>query len=233
MLDVVGALLPRMALLTIETRDPFVVAVRARTLRAGAAVVVVRPAGVPVRVAPATPPRETTLRVDVAGVVARVAVEEVAVVRAATVRFAFEVARVAALVRLLLRGFAREAPARVVAPVFDTVPTAGAVGAMGSAKTARIDNSVEQTKNAPASKKTVPMAFLQRSATLRLFINILPIFRKARKPVVYSDDETIAHYYILMIITFFGHPCKANSGQWLALTVSVPINKKMGRRPIS
>lgn len=37
-------------------------------------------------------------------------------------------------------------------------------GIIGSAKTARIDNSVEHTKNAPASRKTVPTAFLKESA---------------------------------------------------------------------
>lgn len=46
-------------------------------------------------------------------------------------------------------------------------------GAIGSANTARIDNNVEQTKNAPANKNTVPIAFFTCSAKLRLFINTL------------------------------------------------------------
>lgn len=45
-----------------------------------------------------------------------------------------------------------------------------AIGAIGSANTARIETNVEQTKNAPASKNTVPIAFLQKSVILRLFI---------------------------------------------------------------
>ena len=54
-------------------------------------------------------------------------------------------------------------------------------GAIGSAKTALIDKNVEQTKNAPASKKTVPIAFLHVSANLWFFINTLLCSRNARK----------------------------------------------------
>lgn len=46
------------------------------------------------------------------------------------------------------------------------------VGAIGSANTARIDNNVEHTKNAPASRNIVPIAFFNDSAKLRLFIKL-------------------------------------------------------------
>ena len=55
------------------------------------------------------------------------------------------------------------------------------IGAIGSANTERIDTNVEHTKNAPASKNTVPMAFLQKSAKLRLFIKLSLYSGKARK----------------------------------------------------
>ena len=64
------------------------------------------------------------------------------------------------------------------------VATDACIGAIGSASTERIDKSVEQTKKAPASKKTVPIAFLQQSVKLRLFINTLLYSGNDRKPVV-------------------------------------------------
>ena len=72
----------------------------------------------------------------------------------------------------------------VVAPARGDWGTATVVvdaGAIGSAKTARIDTNVEQTKNAPANRNTVPIAFLQCSAKLRLFINTLLYSGNARK----------------------------------------------------
>ena len=136
--------------------------------------VVARPVVVPpVR---ETTPREAVLRdalfVEATGVVAVRAAVVFVVARDVTVRATFARVAVAAFVvaREDARGLVRDVPARPVAAA-DCVTIS--VGAIGSANTARIDNNVEQTKNAPASKKTVPMAFLQKSATLRLFINTL------------------------------------------------------------
>ena len=75
---------------------------------------------------------------------------------------------------------ARTLPAARGDATADDVVTV-ASGAIGSANTARIDNKVEQTKNAPASKNTVPIAFLTCSAKLRLFINTLLYSGNARK----------------------------------------------------
>lgn len=50
-------------------------------------------------------------------------------------------------------------PARVAWGPATTVDVAA--GAIGSANTARIEINVEQTRNAPANKNTVPIAFLQ------------------------------------------------------------------------
>ena len=60
-------------------------------------------------------------------------------------------------VAFVLRGDA--VPARVAWGPATTVDVA--IGAIGSANTARIDTNVEQTRNAPANKNTVPIAFLQ------------------------------------------------------------------------
>ena len=62
------------------------------------------------------------------------------------------------------RGFVRP-DARVVCarPEFERTFTSF-IGATGSANTVRIENKVEQTKNAPAKRKTVPMAFLNEFA---------------------------------------------------------------------
>lgn len=147
-------LLPRIALPCNETRAWFDVAVRARTLRD---VVVVRDAPVA---------RDTTPRDVVVAVVRGLAT----VVRDATLRAVF-----ADGVAVVPRDTTFDVARRDVALVRGdcAVTIAPVVGAIGSANTARIDNNVEQTKNAPASKKTVPTAFLQQSAMLRLFINTL------------------------------------------------------------
>lgn len=147
-------LLPRIALPCKDMRAWLDVAVRARTLRD---VVVVRDAPVA---------RDTTPR-DVAAVVVR---GLVTVVRDETLRPTFADG-VAVVPRDTTFDVARRDAAIVRGDCAVTV--APAVGAIGSANTARIDNNVEQTKNAPASKKTVPTAFLQQSAMLRLFINTL------------------------------------------------------------
>ena len=74
-------------------------------------------------------------------------------------------ATVARDVAAVLRGLVRP-ELRVVAarPDCGAATEFGSYGAIGSAKTARIDNKVEQTKNAPANRKTVPTAFLKESA---------------------------------------------------------------------
>jgi hypothetical protein len=173
--------LPRIALPCKDTRAlsaAVVVAVRARTLR-----VVAAPARVETVFAPL---RDTTLRLVI--VVPRVeitlfargfAVAVRAVVRALTFLLAtargFAFARAFVAVRATvarevafeLRGLARPdargfAFARAAWGVAYAVSSTGAIG---SAKTARIDKNVEHTKNAPASKKTVPTAFFNVSAT--------------------------------------------------------------------
>lgn len=159
-------LLPRIALPCNETRAWFDVAVRARTLRD---VVVVRDAPVA---------RDTTPR-DVAAAVVR---GLATVVRDATLRAVF-----ADGVAVVPRDTTFDVARRDVALVRGdcAVTIAPVVGAIGSANTARIDNNVEQTKNAPASKKTVPTAFLQQSAMLRLFINTLLLSGETPgKPVI-------------------------------------------------
>ena len=154
--DVVGvALEPRIAEPCKEIRALFaaaVVAVRARTERVAAAFArdVAADARDTTLREPAAFARFTAGRPDTA----RDAVPLGVVVRATVVRLAF--AR--------LRGLAR--PERG----FDARPLCGAatefsfIGAIGSANTERIDKNVEHTKNAPASKNTVPMAFLNESA---------------------------------------------------------------------
>ena len=47
-------------------------------------------------------------------------------------------------------------------------------GAIGSAKTERIEINVEQTKKAVANKNNVPIAFLQEFALIRIFIEKSP-----------------------------------------------------------
>jgi len=149
----VAALLPRIALPERETRAIFaalVVAARERTLRALDAVVRVDA-------------RFATLRaafVDLAAareadVVPTVARDVVA--RLETVRAVVAPRGLVAVDVFVLRGLARPVRALAACGVAATVCT---VGATGSANTARIDTNVEQTKNAPASKNTVPMAFL-------------------------------------------------------------------------
>ena len=53
-----------------------------------------------------------------------------------------------------------------------TFDVALCIGAIGSANTVRIDNNVEQIKNAPASKNTVPTAFLYASVIFLFFIEL-------------------------------------------------------------
>lgn len=161
-------LLPRIALPCNETRAWLDVAVRARTLRE---LVVVRDAFA----------RDTTLRDAVA-----FARGDATVVRDVTPRAVPAVVATfvfAVVPRDITLAVARRDDA---VPRGDCAPAiAPVVGATGSANTARIDNNVEQTKNAPANKKTVPTAFLQQSAMLRFFINTLPVIRKTPgKPAI-------------------------------------------------
>lgn len=150
-------------------RDRFVVDTRDRTFRA---------AGTVARV---VVPRETTLRDAVVRFAVLAADGFATAARVVTVRARFVCcARDATERDAVFVAFARDTvfpELRVVKFVRDDVATgAGAVfaiGAIGSANTDRIDNNVEQTKNAPTSKNTVPSAFLQQSAKLRFFINPL------------------------------------------------------------
>ena len=189
------ALVPRMALPCNETRAVLAdVAVRAATPRDADAVAVV-PRDVVVRDATFrgdadTPrdvavlardavvlavPRDVAVARDGAAVVPRdadvagTAARDV-VARDATERDAAVVVRavdaVVAVVRGLVRPDARDVPARADCGAAAVTFT----GAIGSASTARIDTNVEQTKNAAASKNTVPTAFLQKSPNVRFFI---------------------------------------------------------------
>lgn len=186
------ALVPRMALPCKETRAVLAdVAVRAATPRDADAVV---PRDVVVRDATLrgdadTPrdvamlardavvlamPRDVAVARDGATVVPRdadapdTAARDV-VARDATERDAAVVVRAvdAAVVRGLVRPDARDVPARADCGAAAAVTF---IGAIGSASTARIDTNVEQTKNAAASKNTVPTAFLQKSPNVRFFI---------------------------------------------------------------
>ena len=156
---VVGtALLPRIALPIRETRDG-VVAVRATTLRVDA------------RDVPRdTTPRDVFVARDVATLVA---------VRETTPRDAFVVPATRFGAVAVRATVAADIPRFVVRPdarfvVFvrgDALVCVGTiVGAIGSANTARIDKNVEQTKNAPASRNTVPTAFFATNAISRFFI---------------------------------------------------------------
>ena len=109
--------------------------------------------------------RILTLRVETLrdGAVVRDAV--FAVVRDAV----FVVARVV-VVRASVRVFATVRPG-AVRGVFARAGLFCA-GAIGSAKTARIDNNVEQIKNAPANRNTVPIAFLYAFVIFWFFIEL-------------------------------------------------------------
>lgn len=165
--DVVLALLPRIALPVKETRALLFVAVRATTLRDA----------LPVRdtvLRPDVVVRDVTLRdcVVAAGVVVA-EVRDATTGRPVTLRAAAGADVVRATVAAFVRDVAVRPDVRAVAPrCDDTCPVATpAVGAIGSANTARIDNRVEQTNPAPASKNIVPTTFLKISPKLRFFIN--------------------------------------------------------------
>ena len=113
-----------------------------------------------------TVPREETVRDDTGATVAVAAVPRDTVFAAVRRDVVVE-----------LRGDA--VPARVAwGPV--TIADV-ATGAIGSANTARRETNVEHTKNAPANKNTVPIAFLKKSAKLRLFIKLSLYSGNARK----------------------------------------------------
>ena len=181
-MEFVAALLPRIALPCKETRA--VVPARDTTLRDGFVVrdTVVR--DTTLRPLVVAVPRDTVFAVvrdaDTLGravvvvvrdAVAVRAVVGVAVVRAVVPRDVTARDAVAVVVvprdtvfvavrrdvAFVLRGDA--VPARVAWGPATTVDVA--IGAIGSANTARIDTNVEQTRNAPANKNTVPIAFLQ------------------------------------------------------------------------
>ena len=181
--DAAAPLLPWIAFPESDTRDGEFV-VRATTLR-------------PTDVRP--PPRDTTLR---DGVFARDA--ELDVVRATTLRcgaFARDAATGAVVVRTrdaaLLRPDARDVAFARGDAAFDTVGEI--TGAIGSAKTARIDKNVEHTKNATASKKTVPIAFFATPAILRLVIHYSPADKSPEiRPLRYAKQRTdISSLYLL------------------------------------
>lgn len=162
-----------MALPLNETRALFaaaVVAVRATTLRD-----VVRELFETVPPARDTTVRDDTGRDELLPIVARFADAGATgtrddTARDDTARDEFVVVRAVLVPRDV--AVARDvAPRADPAARGDAAPAPGVVvGAIGSANTARIDIKVEHTKNAPASKKTVPIAFLYKTPKLRFFI---------------------------------------------------------------
>ena len=200
-----------MALPCNDTRDAVgvvFVAVRARTVRA-------RVAGV----------RDTTLRVVVrVFVVARPVVVRDVTLRAVPRDTVFAVARagatfgaVRATVRFatLLRGLARLGVRDVALPARGDCGAAADVtsiiGATGSANTDRIDSTVEQTKNAPASKNIVPIAFLIEFAMFLVFIKLsLCSGEMPRNPTFLWFDTMRVACLFLIIISIFLFPVNNN-----------------------
>ena len=185
-MEFVAALLPRIALPCNETRA--VVPARDTTLRFVVArdAFATVPRDTTLRPLVVAVPRDTVFAVArdavmlgravvvvarVASVVAVRAVVGVAVVRAVVPRDVTARDAVAVVVvprdtvfvavrrdvAFVLRGDA--VPARVAWGPATTVDVA--IGAIGSANPARIDTNVAPTRNAPANKNTVPIAFLQ------------------------------------------------------------------------
>jgi len=216
------ALLPRMALPCNETRDATlagVVAVLVRTVRA-AVVPVARDTVLFVAA------RDTTAR-PVFAAVARDVVFVVAA-RDATVRLVAAPPAVAVRATVaepvVPRGLARPerdvaVPARVAWGVAPVAPT----GAIGSANTARMDTNVEHTKNAAANKKTVPIAFLQKSPILRLFINYSPAIPDPRKTAVSQAYQKFDTPLVELIISFFICPVNKKTGHPV---ITIPIENR-------
>ena len=156
-----------MALPDKETRDVSDVAVRATTLRELLRVT----------------PRDTTFRSVIARDAELVVPRDVepVVLRETTPRGD---TLVVPATRLVVRAtVAPDVPRLTVRPAArfvefargDAFDCVGATtGAIGSAKTARMDKNVEQTKKAPAKRNIVPTAFFATDAILRLFIHYSP-----------------------------------------------------------
>ena len=155
------------AVVAADDRDVTAVALRAATPRDGVVTPLADVVGAP-RVAVVVAERDAVPRdvdvardtPDVVDVAALVVVGATAL-RDATARDVLDVPR--ATVAADVRGLARDArdvdvPAR--AP-WGAATVTVSTGAIGSANTARIETKVEQTKNAAASKKTVPTAFFK------------------------------------------------------------------------
>jgi hypothetical protein len=138
----------------------------------------------------------------------RLATARVAVARGFALRTALVavLATVAREVVPALRGLARP-DVRAVLPARAAWGVAYAVsstGAIGSAKTARIDKNVEHTKNAPANKKTVLTAFFSDFATVSVFMNISPcVPRIPRIPTFYILRTAQYAFIIYLIISIF------------------------------
>jgi hypothetical protein len=72
------------------------------------------------------------------------------------------------------------------------------IGATGSANTARIDSTVEQTKNAPASKNIVPIAFLIEFAMFLVLIKLsLCSGKSPETQPFYGLSPCVMHVYSL------------------------------------
>ena len=158
----------RIPLATILTRDG--VPVRAATERAAVPRIVVLPDVVRETILRDVAPTFLTDPSDERTETLRVLTEREFVPR--VVAGVFAVARVDAVRAVVARDVVpRDVVARELFTVRDALARAGftravvgvAFGAIGSANTVRIDNNVEQIKNAPASKNIVPTAFLYAS----------------------------------------------------------------------
>ena len=80
-------------------------------------------------------------------------------------------------------------------------------GAIGSAKTARIDKNVEHTKNAPANRNTVPMAFFATVAILRLFIHYSPADANPTNPPFPAHTKRYTTTIVCLYYNIFGTIC--------------------------
>ena len=193
------------------TRDAVVVVVRDTTLRDapdadGRAVVVVFLRDVVIVGRPDVATRDDAVAVPAATV-------GVVVARDTTLRLAVvprgDVTVVVAFPReTIFAEFPRDVAGRDVRDVLPARVAWGvitlfwATGAIGSANTERIDKNVEQTKNAPASKNTVPIAFLNESAKLRFFIKHSLCSGKDRNPANFARNGHAITSLFYIIISF-------------------------------
>lgn len=155
--------------------------------------------------------RATTFRVVVRAAFAFVAVE---FVRDTTLRDATPRDAAAEFVAVVGRAvFDADVPRGLARPdrgdwVCAIMADASMVGAIGSAKTTRIDNNVEHTKNAPINNNTVPSAFLYKFITERFFMHTLHIFRERPKSTSLLGKSFHELYPRFVYYNIFTRACK-------------------------